>query len=452
MADPQEPGLRLYALMRSRGAVLVATYIYALTLYVAHVAYLNPTYESAGFSYREPSRLGVLLMVCLLGVGGAMLPAVLTRPSTIIVLLLYLVVYVPTTVLTPSLDGVPLERYGLGLVMLGVGFAFVCLCARQRLPAAREGIPGKGFWLPLLVLWAICGAAIVLTYYPMMRFVGLADIYDQRAAAAEVGAGALMGYAETYFSLVFGPALLAIGLLERRWTLVALGTIGGIVMFMVSAQRTLILLPFAIIGLHLIMNTRLAIVRSTSFLIGSVAAAVGIAVSTGDDDTGSITSYIALYLVTRTIAIPGLTFSQYYDLFGEHAFTWWSHVKGMSLIVAQPVDYLVDRTWPNLGFMIGDRLFGSPTFNANANLFAADGVAAAGALGVAVIAVALALWVWLLDRASSGWNRKFALLVTLPLAVALTNGSLFTTLLSFGGLFWTLVFHFHKPGAARQTR
>jgi hypothetical protein len=91
----------------------------------------------------------------------------------------------------------------------------------------------------------------------------------------------------------------------------------------------------------------------------------------------------------------------------------------------------------------------SPTLNANANLFAADGVAAAGALGVAVIGIALAVWLWVLDRASAGWSQKFGVLITLPMAVSLTNGSLFTTLLSFGGLFWTLTFYFYKPPLTR---
>jgi hypothetical protein len=68
------------------------------------------------------------------------------------------------------------------------------------------------------------------------------------------------------------------------------------------------------------------------------------------------------------------------------------------------------------------------------------------------MAVLFAAWLWLLDRASSGWDRRFAIVVALPVAVSLTNGSLFTALLSFGGLFWTLVFHYYKPTEAPLRR
>jgi hypothetical protein len=447
MPSTDQSPFRLYALARSRGAVLFATYAYALTLYYAHVTYLNPIWGYQGFSYRPPDAAEALLMIALLTAGGALLPATLARPSSIIVLLLYVIVYVPTAVLTLSLAGQPLERYGMGLVMLGIGFAIVCLAARQRMTAEGQGVPSARFWVPLVVLWAICGAAIVLRYYPTMRFATLAQVYLQRAVAGTVDAGPLLGYAQTYFSLVFGPALVAIGLAKGRWLLVALGTIGGVIMYMVNAQRTLILLPFVLMALHLMLTTRFAFVRSTPFLILFLSAVVLVAVASPDDNL--ITSFFALYVVNRTIGIPGLTFAQYYDLFGTSAFTWWSHVKGLSLVVAQPVDYLGDWAWPNLGFMVGDRVLRSPTLNANANLFASDGVAAAGALGVSLIAIALAAWLWVLDRVSAGWSQKFGILITLPMAVSLTNGSLFTTLLSFGGLFWTLTFYLYKPPVAR---
>jgi hypothetical protein len=102
-----------------------------------------------------------------------------------------------------------------------------------------------------------------------------------------------------------------------------------------------------------------------------------------------------------------------------------------------------------LGYIIGDRLYANPANNVNANLFSGDGVAAAGALGVLLIGLLLAIWLVLLDRSSVRWNRQFALLVTLPIGLSLTNGHFTTTLLSFGGLFWVVIFYFW-PVFARQ--
>jgi hypothetical protein len=152
------------------------------------------------------------------------------------------------------------------------------------------------------------------------------------------------------------------------------------------------------------------------------------------------------------LGLPGLTFSQYYDLFSAGGFTWWSHIKGLSLLIPAPEAYVEDAAWPNLGYMIGDRLYGSIEYNANANLFSGDGVAAAGPLGVGLIAIVLAIWLVWLDRLSQGWNRGFAILVILPIGLSLTNGHLFTTLLSFGGLFWMVTFYLYKPGRRRIIR
>ena len=111
-------------------------------------------------------------------------------------------------------------------------------------------------------------------------------------------------------------------------------------------------------------------------------------------------------------------------------------------MVAQPAAYLTDPSWPNLGYMVGDRVYGNSAVNANANLFAWDGLASAGALGVLVIGVIAAAWLRMFDLMSRSVNKEFVILVTLPLAMTLSNGSLFTVLLSFGGLFWLAIFWF----------
>jgi hypothetical protein len=92
-----------------------------------------------------------------------------------------------------------------------------------------------------------------------------------------------------------------------------------------------------------------------------------------------------------------------------------------------------------LGYIVADHVLDLES-NSNANLFAYDGVAAAGSIGIFVVCIILGLWLIALDWTAKRINFLFSTLVIFPIAIALTNGSLFSVLLSFGGLFWLAVF------------
>jgi hypothetical protein len=431
-------------LAKSRGVLLVATLLYAWSIHYAHVVYLDPVWDYYGFTFRAPDFLDVALMIGLVVLGAAVLPTVLARPSSILLLALFVVVYVPTIVITLCLDAENIETYGQGLVVLGAAFVIACLGARAR--ARRKPMephkPSDRFMLVVLAAWTVCGLILIYAYGSVMRFVSLENIYDQRSAGASTSLA--MGYVQTYFSNVFSPALMALGLMKSRWLLIVLGAVGCVIMFMINAQRTVFMLPFLILGLHMILNSRYAALRTSSFALLLLAGATWLCVSTYEDNL--VSTFFCIYLVYRTLCIPGLTFSQYYDLFSRDGFTWWSHVKGMNLLVPAPPSYVNDSAWPNLGYVVGDRIYRSFDMNANANLFVGDGIAAAGALGVAVIGCLFAVILYWLDRSARGWDHRFTLLVLAPVAVTLTNGQLFTTLLSFGGAFWMLTFYLYKPG------
>ena len=431
-------------LAKSRGVLIAASLLYAWAIHYAHVEYLDPTWDYYGFTYSAPDLPGSLLIGGLVLLGAAVLPAVLARPSSIVLLALFIVVYVPTIVITLCLDVDAVETYGQGLIVLGAAFAVACLGARARTrrPPLEPRTPNNRVMLVVLALWAACAVILVYAYASVMRFVGLENIYDQREAGRSTSLA--MGYLQTYFSNVLGPALMAFGLLKSRWLLVVLGAIGSLLMFMVSAQRTVFMLPFLIVGLHVILNTRHVALRTSSFALLALAGVVVLISATHEDNL--VSTVFAIYLVYRTLCIPGLTYSQYYDMFSRDGFTWWSHVKGLNLVIPAPASYINDSAWPNLGYVVGDRIYRSFDMNANANLYVGDGVAAAGVLGVAVIGCAFAAFLYWLDRSARGWDSRFALLVLAPVAVTLTNGQLFTTLLSFGGAFWMLTFYLYKPG------
>ena len=429
-----------------RLGLLFSAWLYTFALNFAHIEYLNPVWEYYGFTYRAVDLSEVAFMVFLVTSAAMVLPIKLERASSVVMLLLFAVVYVPTVVITLGLDENRIERYGFSLLMLGLAFVIACLAA--RLSGKREPAPQlPGVIFNRFFLWSWWGLLVVLvySYSSIMTFAGLDDVYEQRAAGASTSL--LMGYLQTYFSNVLSPALIALGLVQRKYWLALIGVVGCVIVYMITAQRTVVLLPFVIIGLHYLLTSGVWIFRSSAFPLILLAIAVILCATYYADN--SIASFLSTYLVFRTLALPGLTFSQYFDVFGTYGPTWWSHIRGIDLFIAVPDFFAGHPSWPGLGYIVGDMAYGNVENNVNANLFSSDGIAASGPVGVLVIGIILAGWLVLLNRVTRGWDETLAILVTLPLGLTLTNGSLFTMMLSFGGLFWLLIFHFYKPTAEK---
>src|SRR5690606_4014165 len=108
--------------------------------------------------------------------------------------------------------------------------------------------PGERFVWSIVLVWTACAFVLVYNYAHLMKFVSLASPYEQRAAGASDSA--LISYLQSYFGVVFSPALIALGLVKSRVRLVMLGLVGCLIIYMISARRTIILLPFAMVALH----------------------------------------------------------------------------------------------------------------------------------------------------------------------------------------------------------
>jgi len=429
-----------------RGFLLGASLLYGWSIHLAYVRYLNPVWEYFGFTYRPVDGPESVLAVLLVLIGASVAPTTLSGASSIILLSLFVIVYVPTVIVTMCLDSPHSSAHLSLLAALVVAYVMAsAMCWRKAVRGHRPGgLPNHRFRAALLAGWLLMCGLLVAVYGDVMALVSWYDVYEQRAAGASKNA--LLAYTQTYFSTVFSPALIALGLTQRRAIMTGIGILGCVVMYMITAQKTVILLPFLMIGVWIMVESRRELFRSSGTAIILLATVVAFSVTQYDQNV--VASGLAVFLVQRTIAIPGLALSNYYEVFSHFGYTGWAHVKGIGLLVTPTETFVVDPLWPGLGYIVGQRLSGDATHNMNANLFAGDGVAAAGALGIVVMGLVLGAFLRAVDATSYRWDRRFVVLVMTPIAIALTNGHLSTVLISFGGLFWLLVFRYCSP--ARQ--
>lgn len=424
------------------------TTIYAVSLYVAHRHYLVLEHEFWALPFYEWSIPEAIAGILLVGLVFPLIPANLRQPSTLILAVLFLVVYIPSIVITLGSKVDSLSRYGGVLSCLAVGFAAACVMvrvmARSNESVHVHTLSPLGEKL-MMGAWLIAFTFLAISFWDTVNFVGLELIYEQRVAGR--ARNSIEAYSQTYLAYVFSPTLLALGLIKRQFLYVLAALAGFLLMYGITAERTVFLLPFAQILLYYGLRRRRSDLSFFHGLVGSFILVVVVGALFSEVWFGF--ELIAVYLLFRTIAVPGASLWQYIDVFSTSGYTMWSNVTGLNLLVSAPGAYLSDPRWPQLGYIVADQILMLES-NSNANLFAYDGVAAAGAIGVLVISALFGAFLVSLDRVTRNVEPQFVSLVTLPIAIALTNVSLFSILLSFGGLFWIIVFFLTTSG--RETR
>lgn len=416
----------------ARLMLIILVVFYSFAIAIGHEYYLSVEQSFWGFNQVNWSVEAVICIVALVFLPACTLPISLCRPSAIFLYSLMFFVYVPAVVIALLNFADSISRYIGLLISFCAGIIFCCLLVRLVAPDTKAGRIPSSFLVSINALGAlVCIVFLFATYRDVLSFSGMDDIYQQREKGAATSL--FIGYCQVYLAYVFSPVLFVYGYLYRNFLAFILSSFGFVFVFMITAERTVLLLPFALLGLSFVFKRR-GLGNSNVCYLFFGASVLIVLISLLFEDS-SFMKEMGVYFFTRTIAIPGLFISQYYDLFSEQGYTHWSHVSIIGRLVDVPAAYVNDEKWPALGKILAERVLGIQS-QSNANFVATDGVAAWGGVGVFIICALYGFWLLLLDWVARGWNKVFLLSALFPLAFVSTNGSLFTMLTSFGGFFW----------------
>jgi hypothetical protein len=295
--------------------------------------------------------------------------------------------------------------------------------------------------VPSVVLTLVAGLQIILMlllyteYSSIMSFASLDMTYEQR----ELGKADSMlhAYAQTYLVYFASAFIFAAGMVYKRWLLIVLGFSGYALLYSITAERTSLLLPVIMLALC-VFSQRLekSLVPVTWYLI---MTCIVVGVISANFESSSAINALGFYYYTRIIAVPGQFILDYAEFFGKHGHTLFAHIKGFNMLVDPPSSYALNQHWPALGWIVGTEwhLIDS---NSNASFVASDGIASLGMIGPFVMCIILCVFVYFLDGLTRGLPSALVLPAIFPIAFALTNGSLFTMLLSYGGFAFLFLF------------
>lgn len=404
-----------------------------------YVTWLHPTFGYMGFAYEPPEVLDLALMYGLCVAPSFWMSMRLTRPSQLIVWVLYLAVFIPST-MVPLFAGMQdLAQTRTLMLVLFAGFAIVSWADRLPLLRLRRlKLSPVVFWSAYWILVAVLLAWVVEVFRGRMQFVGMGDVYERlRFESRDVAQGTGVNYAVMWLSGALMPFLLSWSLWRRRLApfcfgiavLVLLYTTAGLKSILTSAAFTP-LLYVLMAGQRVAFGLKLVWLTVVLFAVLNTANLLV-------DDLSSGHLLFSAIVFARTFGGPGLLTAMYHDFFDSHPLTYYSHVNGINKLIPYPYE-------SGLGMEVGYFYSRNLELNANAHLWCTDGLAALGLPGILLISVGCLLLFWILDSVSANHPPAFAAAAVAYSALNLSNASIFTTLLS-GGLIFTILILYLMP-------
>ena len=415
----------------------VAGLIFAYSTYLVWQDYV-PFFNYVGMS---PEKYIILLLFIFLVV--FFLPVKLRNSSDIFVWILSFFLYIPINVFyAGSVDIVgPLDL----LVFLTVGLSFVLIALPSHLMRKREifGISDSNMnyrkiMAFLVIVWVVLLFVLIQKYASILSLRGLDEVYIQRSLGK--ADSLLYGYAQVYFGYVISLALVVLGLFHKQKIVLLLGVLGCLFLYSITAEKTIFILPVFIYFVYLLSVSKNPILWLVLFVF-SLGCYFFIIACWGAYN--QLLKDLGFYLLTRVVAIPGLFFVDYFNYFSEIGYTNFSHAKGFNLFFNASPMLAQDPLFPELGRIVARDVHGIDS-NSNASFLSTDGVAGFGLLGVLIVSFFMSVILFMINYLTKYWPLQITLPLMAPMALTLTNGSLFTVLLSFGLLFWLFMFFFSR--------
>jgi hypothetical protein len=405
-----------------RVAVVLGSAVLVAAIHASYQFVVAPRYGYMGLTYESPDLPIYAVMVLLLLGIAALLPARLLRPADFLVWMLYVVVVIPALTISYLARTVSDQtQLMLGFVVAGC-FALAVVISRAssewkpwRLPA----LPVRVFWILVCLFSACTYLLLAATGSLTLSLPGLGQVYAARSAFADTASShRLLAYLVPNQSAVINPMLMAIGIGRRKPWLVVAGIVGNLLLYGVAGNKSVLFsIPAVLIAAYLFRGGRRP---------GGGVVAWGVA--------AFVLGGAVLDLLLRTPLVTGLVTRRVMDVPGFLTGAW------VATFLDQPKAHFAYSflspflTYPypvTPPFVVSQNVFGVPTVNANANLFA-DGFANFGWLGMLFETLVLIVILVVANASRHRIPLASAVMVLVVPGFSMTNSSVLTSLLTHG--------------------
>lgn len=319
----------------------------------------------------------------------AFLPLSVRRPSQMLSWTAYLMIIVPTAAIGAHSE-LTNGAYIAMVITVVTGQAILSLAGIVPVVTLPRLRIGRGwFWGGLGLLAVFFYAVLYREYGSMLHFANWKQVYAQRVLWMAASGGLLAGYGQNWLANAINPFLMAYGIARRRWGVFAIGAVLEAALFLIAAQRSMLVAPLLLLGVYLLLlddGARFGTKISAGTLVLWVIPLVVVF------ERGLWSRAVAEIVYYRTFVNNGLLSAYYFDFFATHPQVHFSAVKGFSTVFGSPytISYKEALSWHFFGI----------ASDPNAHVLA-DGFAQFGYAGALIETTGLATALWLLDCVAS---------------------------------------------------
>lgn len=408
-----------------------AALLYAFLYNFVYEIYLFPQFEYFGFRNYENNRLIISAGFAAVPLAAVVLPGRIRQASDLCSWLIFVIIYTPA-VITVSKSGT-LHANGSEILILSLFLSQVLLSAIPRIVQLRDvSFPELRSLANPLALSGLClliSAILILRFAGVMSLAGFDEIYIQRENASVGEAGALFGYLILWQTYAISPLLIGAAFYSNRKIYLIPPIIALLVIYMITAAKITIFIYATIFALYVLIRWGALQKPSMLMLIGIAPLTIAslIFLLMGSQLEGTLMIGVSA-IIMRGIAVQGMLTNLYAEFFASNPYTYYSHLNIISKIIEYPYS-------GPLGTELSFYLTGHGHAGANASFWATDGIAAGGSIGVVFIGLVVGFIFVAMNAFTRRADTAFVALVMTPFVMALANVSIFTALLSGGGIF-----------------
>jgi hypothetical protein len=418
--------------------------LYVFLLHYSYRVAVSPDYGYQGLKYREPDSFNYFLAVILTCGLAALLPQRLRKPSDFIQWIMFILTVAPT-ILVPQYSQILTINDARTLAFVTASCALLIRILslhppRQLLPR-RLNTTGQGWIIVSIALSISIYLILIISVGVSLDYLSFSNVYSVREDFGSATASIpFMGYLLGLQSNVLNPLFMARGIFYRERALLALGTIGQVVLYTTTGHKSTLMSIVAIAGLALAvrklqhLSAPRFIAYATSVLVGCLAidAAAGSKALTG-------------LIIRRVLIFPGILSAAYVSVF-------------QPLTKVQFTDVIAWKTSPYdtpPSYIVGRDFFGSFETNANA-AWIGHGYASLGYLGVLIEALLIVVLLWLADESTKDLPMQIGALIFVIPAMSLASASVTTVIITHGFaaaiiVAWSLPRDLGQAAPKRQT-
>lgn len=411
--------------LRRRAGAAAVMVGYAWLLHDAYQNLIAPVFSYLGQTYRDPDPKATIISIVLTVLLAIALPATLRSVPDFILWTFYLIAVAPSILIAQYADILTPSRAlwmswwvtGIFLLMIWLsGRAMPVFTMQLEVPPMLLSVVAVGFTVLFTGLLVVQAGA-------SFEIVALDAVQDVRESyKAALVSIPFLGYAVQLQTAALNPIFMALGVVRRRYVVLAAGVLGQVLIYSVTGYKLTVLSPVFVIALAWYLDRTKG--RLTSVALTS-AIAVSMVVSLLLDHLAGGRFFVTIF-INRLMAGPGVLTSAFFQVFEGRPKYHWAH-SFLGPFLESPYELTP-------GYLVG-RVFQGVDSQANVNLFG-DGYANLGLLGVGIEAAFLLVVLMFLNASARGIPLAITAPACLVAALGLANNSAFTSVLTggFGGL------------------